>query len=149
MKVNVYRVREFAKIPVRAHETDAGVDLFFCPENQEPAVLNPGASSLFPTGVKISVPSDCMLQVMNKSGIASKRQLVTGACVVDEGYTGEVFVNLHNIGPEPQEIKPGEKIAQGVFVKIEKPTLYEVKHDNIYEFKTSRGSGALGSTGNV
>jgi dUTP pyrophosphatase len=90
-----------------------------------------------------------MLQVMNKSGIASKRQLVTGACVVDEGYTGEIFVNLHNIGPEPQEIKPGEKIAQGVFVKIEKPTLYEVKHDNIYEFKTSRGSGALGSTGNV
>ena len=88
MKVNVYRVRKFAKIPVRAHETDAGVDLFFCPENQEPAVLNPGASSLFPTGVKISVPSDCMLQVMNKSGIASKRQLVTGACVVDEGYTG-------------------------------------------------------------
>ena len=63
---------------------------------------------------------------MNKSGIASKKRLVTGACVVDEGYTGEIFVNLHNIGEHPQFIESGDKIAQGVFVRIEKPILLEV-----------------------
>ena len=88
-----------------------------------------------------------MLQIMNKSGIASKKRLVTGACVVDEGYTGEIFVNLHNIGEHPQFIESGDKIAQGVFVRIEKPILLEVGEDNIYDKETTRGSGALGSTG--
>ena len=84
---------------------------------------------------------------MNKSGVASKKQLVTGACVVDEGYDGEIFVNLQNIGSETQYISPGQKIAQGVFVRIEKPTLRLIEEDSIYGKETSRGSGALGSTG--
>ena len=88
-----------------------------------------------------------MLQIMNKSGVASKRHLVTGACVVDEGYTGEIFVNLHNIGTTPQFIEPGQKIAQGVFVRIEKPVLWVTEKDNLYGGETARGSGALGSTG--
>ena len=45
-------------------------------------------------------------------------------------------------------IEPDQKIAQGVFVKIERPDLYEIREDNIYGQKTNRGSGALGSTGN-
>ncbi len=95
----------------------------------------------------MEVPQNCMLQVMNKSGVASKRHLVTGACVVDEGYTGEIFVNLHNVGNTAQFIEPGQKIAQGVFVRIEKPILCELENDNIYGTQTERGSGALGSTG--
>lgn len=95
----------------------------------------------------MQVPDTCMLQVMNKSGIASKKQLLAGACVVDEGYTGEIFVNLHNVGSVPQTVFPGQKIAQGVFVKIEKPILMEIETDEIYDSETSRGSGALGSTG--
>ena len=74
-----------------------------------------------------------MLQVMNKSGIASKKQLIAGACVVDEGYDGEIFVNLQNIGTQfTTIIEPDQKIAQGVFVKIERPDLYEIKEDNVY-----------------
>ena len=95
----------------------------------------------------MEVPSDCMLQIMNKSGIASKKHLVTGACVVDEGYTGEIFVNLHNIGTAAEYIEAGQKIAQGVFVKIEKPRLWEIEVDSVYGEETSRGTGALGSTG--
>ena len=84
---------------------------------------------------------------MNKSGVASKMQLITGACVVDEGYDGEVFINLQNIGKTNQYIEPGQKIAQGVFVKIEKPQLWEIEDDNIYGRNTSRGEGGFGSTG--
>lgn len=146
-RVRVFRTRPDAKLPVRAHKTDAGMDFFYCPG--EPTVLGvePGQSVLLPTGIKMEVPEGFMLQIMNKSGIASKRSLVTGACVVDEGYTGEIFVNLHNIGSETNFIESGQKVAQGVFVKIEKPQLWEIKEDNIYGESTSRGAGALGSTG--
>ncbi len=148
-RVRVFRTRPNAKLPVRAHRTDAGMDFFFCPIEGAATRIAPGQSVLLETGVKIEVPSDCMLQIMNKSGVASKLHLVTGACVVDEGYTGEIFVNLHNIGTDVEFIEPGQKVAQGVFVRIEKPQLWEIKEDNIYGSSTSRGEGALGSTGDT
>lgn len=146
-RVRVFRTNPDAKLPQRAHRTDAGMDFFYCPHEGTGARIQPGESVLLGTGIKMEVPSDCMLQIMNKSGVASKKHLVTGACVVDEGYTGEIFVNLHNIGTTAQFIEPGQKIAQGVFVRIEKPVLWEVREDNIYGKLTARGSGALGSTG--
>lgn len=146
-RVRVFRTRPDAKLPVRAHRTDAGMDFFFSPIEGASVRIKPGQSVLLETGIKMEVPSDCMLQIMNKSGIASKRHLITGACVVDEGYTGEIFVNLHNIGTEVEYIEAGQKIAQGVFVKIEKPRLWEIDVDNVYGEETSRGDGALGSTG--
>ena len=134
-------------MPVRAHKTDAG-DLFFCPVEGAAVRIEPGCTALLDTGVKMEVPSNCMLQVMNKSGIASKSHII-GACVVDEGYTGEIFANLHNIGKDVQYIEPGQKIAQAIFVRIEKPQLFEIEEDNIYGGETSRGGGGLGSTGLV
>ena len=146
--VRVYCTHSEAKIPTRAHGTDAGIDFFFCPkESIVQKRIEPGESVLLQTGIKMEVPNNCMLQIMNKSGIASKKHLIAGACVVDEGYSGEIFVNLHNIGSQVQFVAPGQKIAQGVFVRIEKPNIRIIDSDNIYERETSRGSGALGSTG--
>ena len=87
-----------------------------------------------------------MLEIKNKSGIASKRGLIVGACVVDRGYTGEIFVNLHNPSDRTQTLHAGDKIAQAVFVKIE-ASVKLVESDSIYDDETSRGDGALGSTG--
>jgi len=151
MRVRVQRVHENAKMPVRAHSTDAGMDLFFCPppkpelDSQIETVL-PFGSSVIPTGLKIEVPEGYMLEIKNKSGIASKRGLLVGACVVDRGYTGEIFVNLHNVTHRNQTLHEGDKIAQAVFVKVETDVLL-VEADNIYDEDTSRGEGALGSTG--
>lgn len=145
--VNVYKIRPDAKIPVRAHRTDAGMDFFFCPVEGAAVRIRPAGSALLETGLKVEVPPGCMLQIMNKSGIATKTQLITGACVVDEGYDGEIFVNLQNIGDTNQYIEPGQKIAQGVFVRIEQPVLRELKVDKIYNKETSRGDGGFGSTG--
>ena len=91
------------------------------------------------------------MEIKNKSGVAFKRQLLVGACVVDCGYEGEVFVNLHNVGSETQHIQPGDKVAQAVvvpvvharFVASETPDLYDWYPITISE----RGDGALGSTG--
>ncbi len=151
MKVRVQKLHDNAKLPVRAHPTDAGMDLFFCPAprddipKQIESVL-PHGSSLFPTGLKIEVPEGYMLEIKNKSGIASKRGLLVGACVVDRGYTGEIFVNLHNPSDRTQTIHAGQKIAQAVFVKI-REDIQIIESENIYDKETSRGDGALGSTG--
>ena len=151
MKVRVQKLHDNAKLPVRAHPTDAGMDLFFCPTprddipKQIESVL-PHGSSLFPTGLKIEVPEGYMLEIKNKSGIASKRGLLVGACVVDRGYTGEIFVNLHNPSDRTQTIHAGQKIAQAVFVKI-REDIQIIESENIYDKETSRGDGALGSTG--
>ncbi len=146
-KVRVFRTRPIAKLPQRAHSTDAGMDFFFAPQEGAAVRIKPGQSVLLETGIKMEVPRGCMLQIMNKSGIASKRHLITGACVVDEGYNGEIFVNLHNIGNDIEYVEIGQKIAQGVFVRIEKPNLDLIEQDNIYDGVTDRGDGALGSTG--
>ena len=120
-KVRVFRVRPDAKLPHRAHQTDAGMDFFFCPIEGAAARIKPGQSVLLETGIKMEVPENTMLQVMNKSGIASKRSLITGACVVDEGYTGEIFVNLHNIGTETEFIDPGQKAVS--YTHLTLPTI--------------------------
>ena len=65
---------------------------------------------------------------------------------MDRGYTGEIFVNLHNPSDRTQTLHAGDKIAQAVFVKIE-TNVKLVESDNIYDDETSRGEGALGSTG--
>ena len=151
MKIRIEKLHEEAKPPVRAYPTDAGMDLFFCPKpnplipKQAESVL-PHGSSLFPTGLRIEVPEGYMMEIKNKSGIASKRGLLVGACVVDRGYTGEVFVNLHNPSDRTQTIHSGDKIAQAVFVKVETDIVIEESSD-IYGRPTLRGQGALGSTG--
>jgi dUTP pyrophosphatase len=92
-----------------------------------------------------------MMQIMNRSGVAAKRKLIVGACVVDSGYDGEVFVNLHNIGPDTQFIQAGDKIAQGVVIPVVPVRFVAAGDDNINSWYpitiSNRGDGALGSTG--
>ena len=152
--MRVFRIRECAKIPVREHKLDAGMDLFYCPhpdggDNVVPGdiyVVPPGQSCLLPTGIKVEVPKGHMLEVKNKSGIATKRQLVVGACVIDAGYDGEVWVNLHNLGRSPQKIMPGDKIAQAVAIPILYVEPMEELEDNLNQ-RSTRGDGGFGSTG--
>ena len=160
MNIRVYRIRKNAKLPERAHGTDAGMDLFYCPDpdrkkrNFPPCLLGadgsyslaPGGSCLLSTGIKIEVPKDHMLEIKNKSGIAFKRQLLVGACVVDSGYDGEVFVNLHNIGTSTQTIEPAQKIAQAVLTPIIICGVEEVSEDCL-NAKSARQAGGFGSTG--
>jgi dUTPase len=91
-----------------------------------------------------------MLEVKNRSSVASKRSLIVGACVVDSGYDGEVFVNLHNIGTEPQVVEPHTKIAQVVMTPVVSFRALETKNPDLYGWYpitiSERGDGALGST---
>ena len=99
--------------PLRANPSDAGLDLRWTPSEEAEVALSiaPGESILVPTGCVFGIPHGYMMEIKNKSGVAHKRQLLVGACVVDSGYEGEVFVNLHNIGTETQILSRGDKVA--------------------------------------
>jgi len=148
MLLEYYQIR--GQGPSRANPSDAGLDLRYNPEKGEDTLVGPGQSVILPTGLKFGVPHGYMLEIKNRSSNAASRSLVVGACVVDSGYEGEVFVNLHNIGSLRQKITSGTKIAQAVLIPVVhfRPTRVE-NEQALYHYPitmSSRGSGALGST---
>ena len=151
LQYHMLRGNEFP--PLRANPSDAGLDLRWCPKAQSETALSigPGESVLVPTGCTFGIPHGYMMEIKNKSGIAYKRQLLVGACVVDSGYEGEVFVNLHNIGNETQFLEPGDKVAQAVVVPVVHARFVASETPDIYDWYpitiSDRGDGALGSTG--
>jgi dUTP pyrophosphatase len=112
-------------------------------------VIRPGDGKVIPTGLRFGVPHGYMLEVKNRSSVAVKRSLIVGACVIDSGYDGEVFINLHNIGKCVQIIEPGDKIAQLVMIPVVHFRPLEASGDSLYDNPitiSDRGGGALGST---
>tara|TARA_R110002020_G_scaffold50528_4_gene142616 strand:+ start:6478 stop:6936 length:459 start_codon:yes stop_codon:yes gene_type:complete len=136
--------------PTRGNPSDAGLDVYFSPKEREAITIEPGQSVILSTGLKFGVPHGYMLEVKNRSSVASKRSLIVGACVVDSGYDGEVFVNLHNIGTEPQIVEPHTKIAQVVMTPVVSFRALETTNPDLYGWYpitiSERGDGALGST---
>lgn len=151
MKIDIQKIRENSKIPKREHAGDCGADLYYCPKDGNKKIIYSSDSVLLETGIKIAVPHGFVAKIENKSGIAYKRSLVVGSCCIDSGYSGEVLVNLHNIGLLPQTIEPGDKIAQVVFYQIGLPIFDEVLGTNELYYRTetfsNRESGGFGSTG--
>lgn len=135
------------KDPVRGHDTDAGID-FFIPEDFEPITLQPNEDVLIDAGIKVIVPKGFALIFKEKSGVAVKKKLTIGACVVDSDYRGVVHLHLFNNGRNEVVLEPGDKITQGIVVPISlcKPKLISEEEYNSYD--TERGEGGFGSTRN-
>jgi len=151
MILEFQKIHAGAHTPDRANPSDAGLDVFYSPEDQDgPGIYAvPGTSVILGTGLKFGVPHGYMLEVKNRSGNAAKKSLLVGACVIDSGYDGEVFINLHNVGNVPQRIQPGMKIAQVVLTPVVHFRASERTEGSLYDYPmtiSNRGSGALGST---
>ena len=152
MILQYHMIHDNVHPPTRSNPSDAGLDLRFSPALSASALrIEPGESKLIPTGLRFAIPHGYMLEIKNRSGMAAKRQLLVGACVVDSGYDGEVFINLHNIGKVWQNIEPGDKVAQAVVVPVVHARFVASEDPNIYDWHpitiSNRGDGALGSTG--
>lgn len=150
MIIEYHRTHFNSHPPTRGNPSDAGLDVYFSPKEREAITIEPGQSVILSTGLKFGVPHGYMLEVKNRSSVASKRSLIVGACVVDSGYDGEVFVNLHNIGTEPQIVEPHTKIAQVVMTPVVSFRALETTNPDLYGWYpitiSERGDGALGST---
>lgn len=127
-----------AIMPTRAHDTDAGLDLYATQSKKIPA----RGSAVFDTGVHIELPPNTAGMIKSKSGLNVKHDL-TSEGVVDVGYTGTICVKLYNHGDKPYQVERGDKISQLVIVSIMTPELEPV--DDLEE--TDRGNNGFESTG--
>jgi dUTP pyrophosphatase len=152
MIIEYAKVRQDVIEPSRANPSDAGLDVFYSPKTLDWSglTINPGECAIIPTGLRFGVPHGFMLEVKNRSSVAAKRNLLVGACVVDPGYDGELFVNLHNVGKLEQFIAAGDKIAQVVMIPVVHFRACESEFGDLYNWEqiaiSDRGEGGLGST---
>lgn len=144
------KLDEGAYMPTRAHENDAGLDLYA----RETQVVPARGSAVFDTGVHIELPLfnpyngigteklKTVGMVKSKSGLNVKYGL-TSEGVIDVGYTGSIHVKLYNHSDKAYTVNKGDKISQLVIMPILTPTLVQV--DSLEA--TERGNGGFGSTG--
>lgn len=132
-----------AYMPARAHEDDAGLDLF----SMEDKVIWPAAlvgdGAVFDTGVHMEIPHGYFGKIESKSGLNVNSGVVSHGGVVDSGYTGSIKVKLYNHGPRGYAVRKGDKIAQIVIQPYAAPELELVSHLD----ETERGSRGFGSSG--
>lgn len=124
--------------PVRAHDLDAGYDLF----SRTGAVIAPRSAWIFDTGVHFQIPAGYVGFIKSKSGLNVKSGIVSEG-VIDSGYTGSVVVKLYNHSANNVIIEKGQKISQIVFLPIFTPELEIV--DDLDA--TERGNNGFGSSG--
>ena len=136
---------EGLELPAHATDDAAGADLRAAVPEFEPMVLEPGGFAAVPTGLQIAIPRGMEGQVRPRSGLAAKHgvTVLNSPGTVDSDYRGEVRVLLINHGPEPFEIRRGERIAQLVIARHERAVFEEV----VALEETARGAGGFGSTG--
>lgn len=127
-----------AKMPTRAHEADAGLDIYAI----DGGWVACKTCRTFRTGLHVQIPEGYVGILFSKSGLNVK-QGITSTGVIDSGYTGEIVVNLHNNGGKHYEVKKGDKISQLVILPIVTPSVNVV--DSFEE--TDRGNNGFGSTG--
>ncbi len=139
MKLHVKKLHPEAKLPLFAHENDAGMDLCTIDTTEVKA----GTRVLIPTGISLAIPEGYVGLIWDKSGISNKVGLKVLGGVVDAGYRGEILVGLLNTSDSDYTFEAGQKIAQLLIQKIEHPEVIEVAELDA----TTRGDGAFGSTG--
>lgn len=125
-------------MPTRAHDTDAGLDLY-APHNE---IVPAHGSALFDTGVHVQLPPDTAGMIKSKSGL-NVNHGITSEGVVDVGYTGSICVKLYNHSDTPYMIRKRDKISQLVIMPIVIQPLKLV--DSLEE--SERGNNGFGSTG--
>lgn len=140
----VRRLRESAKLPFRATDGSAGMDLYACIDS--PVTLGAGEKAVIPTGIAIELPSaELVAFVFARSGLAIKHGigLLNGVGVIDSDYRGEICVGVINQLAEPYTIAPDERIAQLVIMPVS--LINPVEAQSLDD--TARGEGGFGSTG--
>jgi dUTP pyrophosphatase len=143
MEIKIKRVDK--SLPLPRYETNgaAGFDLLA----RQETTIKPGNICLIPANIIVETPHDYMLQISSRSSSPRKKGLSMphGIGVIDSDYSGngdEIMVQVYNFTNSETTVERGEKIAQGVFVKINHAVWHEVEDMQ----KVTRGG--FGSTDN-
>lgn len=168
LNLKIKRLTDTAKLPAKAHDTDACFDIYAdIPNNTyeykqavpglfgdfnfdvtrtgEGVAIHPHQTVLIPTGFATEIPHGFWGAIFARSGLASKQGLrpAQGVPVIDEPYRGMWKIPLHNDGNEVQIIHHGDRICQFMLLPYFQTTITEVDALN----STDRGEGGFGSSG--
>jgi dUTP pyrophosphatase len=136
------RLNDRATLPTRAHDGDAGLDLYAA----ESARIGPGQRVSVGTGLAVAIPVGLVGLVVPRSGLALKHgiALVNSPGVIDSGYRGELRVLLLNTDSTSEfRLAAGDRIAQILLLPIATATPLEADALDT----TARGAGGFGSSG--
>ena len=162
---------EFIKIrnvknPERDVQENAGID-FYIPEKNSfsdeelksfgtevsfednKIIIYPHGSVIIPSGIMSKFANNIALIANNKSGIATKKQLIFGASVIDASYQGEWHFHLINTSNNIQTIEFGQKIIQFIphLMSTDEIIIRNMSPAEFFTENTKRGDGKFGSTG--
>ena len=159
VKVYIEKCRDNAIIPAYANHGDAGMDVYAA----ENTIIEPGATVLVPTGLKVAIPEGFEIQVRPRSGISyrTKLRLSNSPGTIDSGYRDEIGIIMSNVsrletagekktlekgngGEGTYEIYRGDRIAQFVLARV--PIIEFEETGDVADIGNNRGGG-FGSTG--
>ncbi len=155
------RVRD-VKIPFCGTRLSAGID-FYVPDDFNgglPREVAPGEDIFVPSGIKVRVPHGYILMAVDKTGVVSSRTaakevfgyvkptatesiLKVGSKIVDEGFQGELFLHVINIGNILGRVVPGEKLVQMILVPVGYVPIQEVPEARLWDEGMERNEGCL------
>ncbi|MBX9638111.1 MULTISPECIES: dUTP diphosphatase [Nitrosomonas] len=142
--IKILDARLHEQLPAYATPGSAGLDLRACIE--QPMTINPGETSLIPTGIAIHLADTGLAAlVLPRSGLGHKHGIVLGNLVglIDSDYQGQILVSCWNRGQTSFQLNPLERIAQLVIVPV-----IQVEFNRVDSFDQShRGEDGFGSTG--
>lgn len=130
-----------AKAPYKRYSGDAGWDLF-CSRTCD---IPPGATVDIHTDVKIDMPPYLYARITGRSSTMRNYNLMVNEGIIDNGYTGEMFICVHNLSDKTFHVEKGMRLAQVLFYTIEDVRWSEVPE--IYSNSGRRGENGFGSTG--
>ena len=138
ISLNVQKLSPEARLPSRADQADAGIDVY----TNETYTLQPGETHAFSTGISVEFPGGYVALIWDRSGLGSQG-IHRLAGVIDSGYRGEWKIILVNLASEAYEVKAGDKIAQCIVQKYEPAEIVE----EAKLAKSVRGAKGFGSSG--
>lgn len=132
---------EDLELPSYQSEAAAGMDV----RAAEERMLQPGETALIPTGFSMEIPIGFEAQLRPRSGLAAKNgiTLLNSPGTIDADFRGQVQIILTNLGHEPFYVHRGDRIAQMVIARVERPTIEIVEELS----QSQRGAGGFGHTG--
>lgn len=132
---------ENAKKPYKKYSGDAGWDLFVSRDCD----IAPGETVDVHTDIFINMPTRTYARIVGRSSTLRKHHLMVNEGIIDNGYTGELYTCIHNLGTETFHVKRGMRLTQILFGVIEDVRWSEV--DQITNEPSKRGNKGFGSTG--
>ena len=133
------RIEGKGKAPTKSHKSDVGWDLYV----SEDTFIYPGSTMDVHTSIYINIPVGMYGRITGRSSTLRKHNLMVNEGIIDAGYTGELYICIHNLGTEPFLIKEGMRLAQVIFASVEDVHFINTEKLSV----TDRGSKGFGSSG--